>query len=80
MWDSDRQGLPEWLQEAYEIIVDNVNEPAEGIPRERAIEVLLAHEDFPDETADADYAIERLRLRGWVYELGSDIRITDYEQ
>lgn len=80
MWKNDRQPLPEWIQDAYEIIVDHVDDPDEGLARERALDVLLAHELFEDEPGDAEYAIERLLSRGWFYEVEGDLRVTDPER
>lgn len=77
MWKDDRPPLPEWIQDAYEIIVAHVNDPDEGLPRERAREVLLARDEFADEPDDIEYAIERLLARGWFYEVQGDLRVTD---
>lgn len=79
MCDPTRQPLSDWIQEAYEIIVAHVDIPGENIPRERAHEILLAHEQFADEPGDAAFAIERLLDRGWFYEVRGDIRVTDPE-
>lgn len=32
MWDPDRQSLANWIQDAYEIVVEHVDEPDESIP------------------------------------------------
>lgn len=48
MWKNDRPPLPEWIQDAYGIIVAHVNDPDEGLPRERAREVCVIVEVLPD--------------------------------
>lgn len=77
MWKDNRPPLPDWIQEAYEIIIPHIDDPDEGIPRDRAHEILLAHEEFPNEPQDAEHALDRLLNRGWVYEVYGNIRITD---
>jgi len=42
-------------------------------------DLLLAYEAFPNEAADAEYAIERLLNSGWLYEVDGELRITDPE-
>lgn len=79
MWTPDRPPLPEWIQDVYETIVAHVDDPDEGLPRERARELLLAQDEFTDDSDDIEYAIDRLLDRGWFYEVDGDLRVTDPE-
>jgi hypothetical protein len=79
MWSNEPRSLPDWLQEAYEILVAETADHTEGFSHDRAHDLLLAHEAFPNEPADAEYAIERLLNFGWLYEVDGDLRITDTE-
>jgi hypothetical protein len=72
--------MPEWIQRAYEILVSHTAETTDGIPRARAEELLVAHEDFSEDAADAEYAIDRLLSRGWLYEVDGELRITDRDR
>ena len=79
MWSDDSRSVPDWIEEAYEIVVAHAEESDEPLTRERAHETLLGHGDFPEETADAEYAIEQLLNYGWFYEVEGELRITDPE-
>ena len=80
MWSDDPRPMPEWIQRAYEILASYTEETDEGLPRARVQELLVAHEDFSEDTADAEYAIERLLSRGWLYEVDGELRITDRDR
>lgn len=77
MWNSDGQRLPDWIREAFELIVAHIDDPDKGLPRARALEILLAQAEFEDAPEDAEYAIERLLDRGWFYEVEGVLRVTD---
>lgn len=77
MWNNDTPDLPDWIQKAYETLEPHIAESQDGIPPERARELLLADGEFPDEPADCDYAIDRLLQRGWLYEVDGLLRKTD---
>lgn len=79
MWENDRRRLPDWIEDAYNILLGQIEDPRESIERERAYELLLNAEDFPDEPDDAEYAIDRLLNRGYFYEVDSDLRVTEPE-
>ena len=80
MWSDDPRPMPEWIQRAYEILVSYTADTTDGIPRARAEELLVAHEDFTEDAADAEYAIERLLSRGWLYEVDGKLPITDCDR
>jgi hypothetical protein len=72
--------MPEWIQRAYELLVSHTTETTDGIPRTRAQELLVANEEFSEDATDADYAIDRLLSRGWLYEVDGELRITDRDR
>ena len=80
MWSDDPHPMPERIQRAYEILVSFTEETDGGIPRARAQELLVTHEDFSEDAADAEYAIDRLLSRGWLYEVDGELRITDRDR
>ena len=80
MWSDDPRPMPEWIQRAYEILVSYTAETGKGIPRARAEDLLVAHDDFSEDAADAEYAIDRLLSRGWLYEVDGELRITDRDR
>ncbi|WP_227015859.1 hypothetical protein [Haloarcula sp. JP-L23] len=65
--------------EAYEILESGTESPTDGITHERAQTLLRAHESFPADQADTEYAIQRLIDYGWLYEVEGELRITDSE-
>jgi len=79
MWSNEPRQLPEWIEEAYEILVSGTTARTEGFTHDRAQELLLAHEAFPNEPGDAEYAVDRLLNSGWLYEVDGELRITDPE-
>lgn len=79
MWSDDPHPMPEWIQRAYEILVSYAADTT-GVPRARAQELLVAHEEFSEDAADAEYAIDRLLSRGWLYEVDGELRITDRDR
>jgi hypothetical protein len=79
MWSNEPRSLPDWIEEAYEILVSGAADHSGGFSHDRAYDLLVAHEAFPNEAADAEYAIERLLNSGWLYEVDGELRITDPE-
>jgi hypothetical protein len=76
-WNESRS-LPEWVERGYDILAAAISESAEEqLPRDQAQRVLRDHEEFPDETADAEYAIDRLLETGWLYEVECYLRVTE---
>lgn len=79
MWPNESRSLPDWIEDAYQIIVSEASGQQTGLSKTQAQELLLAQEDFPNEPADAEYAIERLLDAGWLYTVNDELRITDPE-
>ena len=73
MWDS-RSSLPPDLKEVFTHLQQVVDEEAEGLSRSAALESLVA---AGYEADAADYLIERLRLKGYLYEVNSELRLTE---
>jgi hypothetical protein len=77
MWRNESRSLPDWIKDAYEILVSELEESDSGLSQAEAQNRLLAHDAFPTEPADAEYAIERLLDSGWLYEVDATLRVTD---
>ena len=77
MRSNDPRRLPEWLENAYGILLTESNTRHGGFSHDRAHGLLLSHTEFSDEPADAEFAIERLLSTGWLYEVDGELRITD---
>ena len=82
MFSDKPQSLPDWIERGYDILSTEITEGDhdEGIPRNRAREELVAHEDFPDNPDDADYAVDQLLNSGWLYEVAGNLRVTMPEE
>lgn len=77
MWTNESRSLPDWIEDAYEIVVSQTIDRPTGLSPEWAQTQLLAHDAFPDDPADAEYALTRLLDYGWLYEVDDELRITD---
>lgn len=80
MWSNEPRSLPDWIEDAYQILVSGTPDQQTELSHDQAQDLLLTHEDFPDEPADTEYAIERLVNSGWLYEVDGELRITDPER
>jgi len=80
MWNDESRSLPDWIEDGYEILVAEIQESDGGLSQAEAQNRLLDHDAFPDESADAEYAIERLLDSGWLYEVDTSLRVTDSER
>ncbi len=76
---NEPRSLPGCVEDAYDILASQTTDRQAEFSHERAQELLLANEAFPDEPADAKYAIEHLLNYGWLYEVENKLRITDPE-
>lgn len=80
MWNHHNHSLPEWIEEGYELLIalaEEGDEELDDFSREEALDLLLAHDTFPDEPGDAEYALDRLYNSGWIYKANGRLRITD---
>jgi len=75
MYDRDERPLSAVAESAYEILLEAI-EPDDGIPRTDAHGRLL-EADYAE--ADADYALDRLLSRGYLYDIDSQLFVTEDE-
>jgi hypothetical protein len=73
MYDRDERPLGAVAESAYEILLETID-PDDGIPRADAHKRLL-EADYAE--ADADYAIDRLLSRGYLYDIDSQLFVTE---
>lgn len=73
MYDRDERPLGAVAESAYEVLLE-ITEPGEGIPRDDANEQLL-EAGFAD--GDAEYALDRLLNRGYLYAVDDQLFVTD---
>lgn len=79
MWSNESRSLPDWIEDAYQILVSGTSNQQTELSHDQAQNLLLAAEEFPAELADAEYAIERLLDSGWLYAVDGELRIIDPE-
>jgi len=75
MYNSDDRPLGVIAEDAYDILVETVD-PEDGMPREEAHAELLEG-DFID--SDAEYALDRLCSRGYLYEVEGQLFVTEHK-
>jgi hypothetical protein len=79
MYDGDERPLGAVAESAYEVLLETIDHE-NGISRSDAHERLL-EADFAE--TDAEYALNRLLSRGYLYEIDSQLFVTedeDFEQ
>lgn len=69
--------IPDWIERGYEIVVAYEDRHEGALTREQAEALLVDHAGFPDDPADAAYALDRLLNHGLLYDVHGDIRVTD---
>ncbi|WP_188884481.1 hypothetical protein [Halarchaeum grantii] len=72
-----RPPLPDWVQEAYEILADAAGGPESDLTYEEAYALLDNTDAFSAEHSDSEYAVERLLKRGYLYEANGTLRVTE---
>ena len=75
MYDGDERPLGAVAESAYEILLEQC-EIEDGFPRSDAYEELL-EADFTD--GDAEYALDRLLNRGYLYAVDGRLFVTEHE-
>jgi hypothetical protein len=75
MYDRDERPLGAVAESAYEVLLQTID-PEDGIPRSDAHERLL-EADYAE--ADAEYAIDRLLSRGYLYDVNGQLFVTEDE-
>lgn len=80
LWSGESRSLPDWVEQGYDVVSTAIAETdGEGLSRDRAREGPLAHETFPEDSADAEYAVEQLLSSVWLYEAGERLYVTTPE-
>jgi hypothetical protein len=81
MWNShpNERSLPDWIQTAYDVLEATINERDGGLAVEEAHAVVLeaAIDEGELTSTDAEYAIQRLLNRGYLYEVEGDLFVTE---
>ncbi len=62
---------------AYDDLAPHFEDRSDEIPRQQARDLLVTESDAVDEPADAEYALDRLLKRGWLYDVDGMLRKTD---
>jgi len=75
MYDRDERQLGGVSKSAYEILLETID-PEDGIPRDDAHGRLL-EADFVE--ADAEFALDRLLSQGYLYDIDSQLFVTEDE-
>ena len=75
MFNPDNRPLGTIAEDAYDILVETVD-PKDGMPREEAHAELLDGE-FVD--SDAEYALDRLCSRGYLYAVEGQLFVTEHK-
>ena len=70
----DERRVPPFAIEALDALREPVEATDDGLPIAEAIEVLAADERFTE--ADAEYALDVLQNRGYIYYVDDRVRIT----
>ena len=71
-----RPPLPEWVQEAYQLLRDAADDPQSEFTYEEAYALLEEADTFSAEHSDSEYAIDRLLSRGYLYEANGTLHVT----
>jgi len=77
MRHTDKPRLPDWIREAYETLESEYTTEIDELAHTDAKKRLLAEDGNIKEEADAEYAIDRLLDRGWLYEVNDQLRKTE---
>ncbi|GAA0306971.1 MULTISPECIES: hypothetical protein [Halarchaeum] len=72
-----RPPLPDWVQEAYQILADAADGQESDLTYEEAYALLNEANAFSAEHSDSEYAVERLLTRGYLYEANGTLRVTE---
>ncbi|SEP02364.1 hypothetical protein SAMN04487948_11113 [Halogranum amylolyticum] len=75
MYNTNNRSLGSLSEDAYELLLTAI-EPARGLAFEEALGH-LREEGFSE--GDAEYAVERLLLRGYLYEVDGELFVTTRE-
>lgn len=82
--NDSRPPLPDWIMDAYTILSTSMTDSDTGsqhaeipaIDRDHAVDVLCTADELALEPSDANHALKRLIDRGYLYEVGNELRLT----
>jgi hypothetical protein len=74
---TDQPSLPQWIQNAYESLETAYASDTDELSRESAHEFLLTEAGQIETDEEANYVLDRLLERGWLYEVDGQLRKTD---
>lgn len=77
MRNPDQPSLPEWIQNAYKTLETAYTSNADELSRTAAHEFLLEEAEPVETEGDAEYVLDRLLDRGWLYEVDGQLRKTE---
>jgi hypothetical protein len=77
MWNSDGRRLPDWVEDAYDLLVAQIRDREDGISRDDAVTILANNDDLALEVSESKFAIEQLLDRGYLYEVEGVLFVTD---
>lgn len=80
MWTSERRHLPPWIEDAYDLLAPRIRDRDGGMPRADAETVLTDRGDLDLNAPDARYALAQLLDRGYLYEVGDTLFVTDADR
>lgn len=66
--------LPPVAGDALDVLRDTVGDGDDGLPKDEAKAVLVADDGFTE--GDAEYALDVLQIRGHIYYVNDQVRIT----
>lgn len=78
--DPSERRLPEWILIAYEVLESRIIDHDQGVSSEQEADRLLEEtaDEFALEPADAEYALQRLLDRGYLYEVDGVLFVTEF--
>lgn len=79
MGDPDGHRLPSWVEDAYDVLAPKILEQGEEMARDDAETFLTDREAVELTPTDAGYAVDQLLDRGYLYEVGDRLFVTDAE-
>jgi hypothetical protein len=74
--DPTEPALPEWIRNGYDILAEEYQSDTTELSKSEAQQLLLKS-DHVETEGDAEYVIERLLQRGWLYEVEGNLRKTE---
>jgi hypothetical protein len=77
MYRDDRPPLSDWILDAYRTLASRINAREGGLSTDRAMEILITEET---DQADAEYALQRLLDRGYLYQAEGELFVTQPDE